>query len=430
MKRIINSSKKNKRRPLIIGLIIIGMIIILIFFTNNSNIVANNYVEDQFDGSDLVHFTNMPITYSLDVNTAYGLSASSQSNTDEYQKERIRWAFGMLENATDGMLKFKEVEINETADISIYGVPEFNCYEENETYTGGIEGYASPNVTENDTRINNAFVVYCAPYYALIQGNDGVGLVLEDIDPENIGYSWKENACDAFPMLEMHEILHALGFGHTYEDSEELMYPIDFKIQSCQGDKLDEKTISCLKNIYSEGQIGSCENIDLYPFEEDPTLNISNFAWDSLPISYFVKDCNEIQELNLQRGEMILEGRLGYDVFNLTENSFSDVTFTCMSPLGDVTLNWETDFWSTTNYFPAAQPYYRFDDSGQIKKVEIILFGKDRECGGIEVHELLHAAGVRTHEGYWMWYEKEVCSSQGGVLDTDSLNAVRELYGL
>lgn len=100
-----------------------------------------------------------------------------------------------------------------------------------------------------------------------------------------------------------------------------------------------------------------------------------------------------------------------------------------MSPFSDVTLNWETDFWTTTEYFPAAQPYYYFDENNSIDKVELILFGQDRKCGGIELHELLHAAGLRYHEGYWMNYERGVCFHDGPI-DTESLEIIKELYNL
>ena len=385
--------------------------------------------ENLSNGSGLVHFNHMPITYSLDINTSYGISSRPISNNDEYERERIRWAFELLENATDNLLQFKEVGLNNTADIYIYGVPEFSCYDENETYSGK-EGFAGPNVDNETNQINNSTVVYCAPYYALVSDPYISGLTLEDIDLKNIGFSWKKDECDVFPMVELHEILHALGFDHTYSDSEDLMYPIDFKIQSCQGNKLDKKTLSCLKNIYSNGNEGTCDGIRLYPWEEEPASEIEDFTWESLPIKYSVSNCNNTQKLNLERAEGIFESNLNYNLFNLTkEVNQSNVVFTCMSPLSDVNLNLETDFWTTTNYFPAAQPYYYFDENKSIEKIEIILFGQNRKCGGIELHELLHAAGLRYHEGDWMYYEREVCSPNG-LIDIQSLDLIRGLYGL
>ena len=72
-----------------------------IFLIGGTKLVVEKESIDQFSGSKYAHFTKMPITYSLEVNPSYGLSASERANTDEYEKGRIRWAFELLENATE-----------------------------------------------------------------------------------------------------------------------------------------------------------------------------------------------------------------------------------------------------------------------------------------------------------------------------------------
>lgn len=52
--------------------------------------------------------------------------------------------------------------------------------------------------------------------------------------------------CD-WPILELHELLHVFGFGHS-EDENSLMYAY---LESCS-QKLDESIIQDLKNLYSE----------------------------------------------------------------------------------------------------------------------------------------------------------------------------------
>jgi hypothetical protein len=73
-----------------------------------------------------------------------------------------------------------------------------------------------------------------------------------------------------FPTKEIHELLHALGFAHveepywdpyygyvTWEPVRDILFPRLY----CEYQKeLNEKYVSCLKYIYSNGKIGKCGN--------------------------------------------------------------------------------------------------------------------------------------------------------------------------
>lgn len=378
-------------------------------------------INDKFPNVKEVHFSDMPITYSLNISTKYGLS--ERDNTDSYKRERIKWALGLIENETDQRVQFKEVEESENPNIVIYGVPDISCYDENESYDGR-EGFAGPNVSNN--QILNSQVVFCANSYVI-----GELTAEEEIEvgESNIGFSWYYGACEDFPLVEIHEILHAFGFGHVYDSNKKIMYPIIFRIKSCEVNSIDEKTILCLKYLYSNEEIkGDCNDLNMYPWENATEEEIKDFKWDSLPVTYSVSGCIERQKYNLQLAEKLLEKFTDHDLLKLVGDGYGQINFYCQTVSDEVLLNWETDLWTTTNYFPAAQPEYYFENE-KINEVKIRLFGQNRSCGGIELHELLHGLGLRNHYGRWMFYEREVCS-EDGTIDRESINALKELYEL
>ena len=133
--------------------------------------------------------------------------------------------------------------------------------------------------------------------------------------------------------------------------------------------------------------------------------------------------------MNLQKAKKVIEKYVGYDIYKFLENGDAQINFYCGLSFDDVLLNKETDFWDTTSYFPSAQPYFDFEKE-KIKEVKIILFAQDRMCGGIEVHELLHGAGLREHYSAWMEQETEMCDTNTLVIGRESIDKIKELYGL
>lgn len=440
MKTKTKSSKKHLYISMALCFVIVAVSTLLIFtkvkyrdgFEQNSltglavndNVQLKAEVVDSFSNSKELHFREMPITYGLDINTAiYGKKAQ----IDDYEIERVKWAMDIIEKSTDGVVKFQEISDIDNANIKIHGVKDIQCGK-SEDGNFLIEGAAAPvNFSENI--LEQSEVWYCAKSHILLEE----GMEASDLSEEtlllNSKSSWRDGVCENFPIVEVHEILHALGFGHTYTDSSDIMYPIDFKIQNCQSNKINEKIVSCLKNIYSNGGMGDCSDVDTFPFEEDKSRNVTDFKWNSLPVTYSVDNCIPRQINNLRVGVKIIEKYIGYDLFELVEPGQANLNFDCEKSVNDTLLNWETDLWDTTAYFPAAQPEYYFDDNGKIKEVEINLFGQGRDCGGIEMHELLHGIGLRKHYGRWMEYERSICS-EDGVIDKESINKVKEIYSL
>jgi hypothetical protein len=166
----------------------------------------------------------------------------------------------------------------------------------------------------------------------------------------------------------------------------------------------------------------------MYPWPEEESIN--DFKWDSLPVTYSASYCNERQVWNIQKAEKIIEDYTGYNLYEFKDMEKGQINFNCHDSFYDVLLNYETDFWDTTIYFPASQPYFYFNDNQDIKEVEIILFAQNRTCGGIETHELLHGIGLRNHYGPWMKFETELCDLDTLVLSNESKEKIKEIYSL
>lgn len=424
--------KKTIKKYFSIGILLL-IIVIAIFFINegkeaNTIKVAEEeiLVEDFFSNVEEVHFNHTPITYTITINNSeYGKILQVES-TDEYKIMRIKWALEIIKNSTGGLVKFEEVENPEDADIEIYGIPGFYCNEFDGEFYKVVEGFAGPQNT-TDNVITKSGVWFCAPSYFIADADVGdLRDVPQSAIEKYLRFSWYKDSCEEFPHVEIHEILHAFGFDHIYDNSKEIMYPIDFKIQNCQNKELDSEISSCLKYIYSNGDQGSCQNVSMYPWSEDPGKNITDFKWDSLPVSYSIHNCIERQTFNLQSAERILEDYSGHNFLEFREEGESQINFYCENSVDGALLNWETDLWTTTNYFPAAQPEYFFENN-KIENVNITLFGQNRTCGGIELHEFLHGLGLRGHYGLWMKSEREVCK-RDGVVDRYSIEKLKEIY--
>ena len=419
------------------GVFIAVVIIAFFIFSGDGNITGNVISEfenitnqeesigDSFSNVKEYHFSQTPITYFMEVDSG----GSSQG--DEYEEERIRWALEIIENSTDGLIKFQEIDDYGTADLIISGFPPM----ENESSdTWVTEGLAGPiEVTENKIIYSEAD--FYASDWELYGGTTDTfvkdGWIWERTEYESrevVG--WARSDCENFPNTEIHEILHALGIGHNYDNSYSIMFPIRHEIQSCKTTEIDKEIVSCLKYIYSNGELEEdCSNINMYPWPEEEE-EIKDFKWGGLPITYSVSNCNERQKLNVQKAEKVIEDYIGYDLYKYSELGSEKINFRCHDSFEDVLLNEETDFWDTTVYFPSAQPYYNLDENGNVDNLEVLLFAQDRKCGGIEVHELLHGLGLRKHYGPWMEYETELCDTRNMVLSSETKDKIIELYDL
>lgn len=354
------------------------------------------------------HYNHTNISYYLEVNTVSQNPINPlkyMRGNDDYEVERIKWALEIVENASNNLIDFHETNIESSADMIIRG------YSNDSFWFAGIQGFGGPQAVDASNAINQS-EVHLFPDYS----------VYYDVD-----LSWSKDDCPDFPLVEVHEILHAFGFAHVTTDRLSVMAPIEHKIQSCDIKHIDSGVANCLQYIYSRGaQGGSCEKYSFFPWENE---TLTDFNWTSLPLSYSIFNCPEKQSVNIRKAEAFLEKHTGNDLFYLNSNDFipSQINFYCNVSSEDIVLNAETDYWNTGVYFPAAQPSFNFIN-GTISDVKIILFGEDRACGGIEVHEFLHGLGFREHNSDWLLYETSLCSSNVLLIDKEIIRKINQTY--
>lgn len=188
--------------------------------------------QDNFSEIDELHWNHMPITYSF-----------SESCVGPIVP-RIEWAFQIIENNTNKLVNFNEIENN--GDITFICYPEQNKEAVGYDLTEYTFGQSAPNID---------------------------GSVIKDAEIEfwSVTENTRPTSCSNFPRLEIHEILHAFGFDHILNNTYTIMHP--YGGSSCIArddtityngktfmpeDKIDEEIVSCLKYIYSNGQIGLC----------------------------------------------------------------------------------------------------------------------------------------------------------------------------
>lgn len=426
------------RKTVTISLIFIAIASGFFIFSTNKTSLVGYSVLDEISPEEkelmsvsvdenYIYFENSTITYALDIDsTEYGVYGIKKAN-DEIEKDRIRWAMRIIENSTEGIVQFKEVGTYESPDIMVYGRSPSSSESEGRFR---VEGFAGPTEVQGNRIIASEVMLYATKTVSFRQDSDFFvqdGWLWESTEYEPLEtISWEAEACKNFPQTEIHEILHALGIGHVYDDSYSVMAPIKHKIQSCKVEKIDGNVASCLQYIYSNGELGNgCSDLNMYPWEEEQKSE--DFVWDNLPVTYSIFDCNERQVSNIKKAEKVIEKHSAYDLYEFREGLKSQINFRCHDSFDDVLLNEDTDFWDMTVYFPSAQPYFKYE-GGKIKEVEILLFAQNRSCGGIEMHQMLHGIGLVDHYGRWMEYETELCNTRVMVVGTEAIDKIKEVY--
>jgi len=158
------------------------------------------------------YWPSKTITYSFDPNNL----------CDSKETANIKSAFEILHSETNGLLSYVETS-NGKLVISCHNVV-------------GSASWGGPWLYP-DKHIDRATI----DFYQLPPG---------------------EVKCTTYPTLELHEILHTLGFEDDFSSSEGIMYygPAGTYWNPCR--KIDEDIVECLKDIYSNGEQGSsCSGI-------------------------------------------------------------------------------------------------------------------------------------------------------------------------
>lgn len=201
--------KSNNRERNIILLIFIIFIILslLILFM----LIKNGFFSSKF------YFNHLPITYSIEP----GVGSNARVCSDA-QIERIDEAFRIIQNETRGNVIFLKV-VPGKEDISLYcaGIENGNL-----TYSFGSEfKIATFAVTEGESQFSH-------------RGN---------IIKHGTITFYEHRNCGTFPDVEIHEILHILGFVHV-DDQKSIMYPLSLV---CDRDSIDKQILDEIIEIYN-----------------------------------------------------------------------------------------------------------------------------------------------------------------------------------
>ena len=228
----IENLKKQRRRKvtrylnraLIISIFLAFVIIISLPDKPIQNLEVKNYSSNftkDFENivSDLVPIQNKDFYYydSDKINYHY----AQDTICSLAQTKRINRAFQEITKQTNGTVVFEENSRKNSIEIK--------C----------------PNEYENDDRAGLGWIVSYVGQKKIINGS----VVFYKPSPEYYH-------CEGYPDLEIHEILHAMGFGHI-EGYESIMNPI--ASPSCV--YLDKKISDCLIHIYGDDKSLTCEGI-------------------------------------------------------------------------------------------------------------------------------------------------------------------------
>ncbi len=271
--------------------------------------------DDQFPKIGLWHFKKMPITWKIE----------DPSKCWKTEDEKIRKAFDEISLATDNLVRFEEVYANPDINVLCYD----NMTEKLNEYLSDIHfrktcenitfeerktvliGRNESNISDDELQmsakilsINNKQTVWeiCKikkeyvifdpnvlssdnPEQALkdsLLGEGGPTQVAASIivkgEAKFLGDQNIITTCSSgFPLVEVHEIMHVLGFGHIVEEEEliekydsilspniprEYLEDLMLPYMKCSSQtKINEHYTSCLKYIYSNGEIGDCDRV-------------------------------------------------------------------------------------------------------------------------------------------------------------------------
>lgn len=196
-------------------------------------------ISDNFYNIEHLHWGHLPITYKF------------ENKATDRQINLTRLAFKKIEEETSGVVRF--IEVTEDPDISIYFRPV--VYQINEEYVFA-RTKADARFTEVDES-RNLIVKGEINFY-------GQGFVC------NTGY----------PALEVHEILHLFDIPHNpLVDS--IMSPYTSESSStCEITEIDDEYISCLRWIYSNGEIeGSCDFPNVIKEADEEYEPVCELGW-------------------------------------------------------------------------------------------------------------------------------------------------------
>ncbi|MCX6742069.1 MAG: hypothetical protein NTX24_02750 [Candidatus Pacearchaeota archaeon] len=216
-------------------------------------IVQSKSVEDNFSNvTGFKHWGHMPITYKI------------ENEALEKQINLTKTAFSKIEEEISGLVSFKEVQ--EDPDISLYYyiTPKYD-YDRNYIYAEAL-------ITESNDSMNLTIKGEITFYAGGLMCNTG------------------------YPALEVHEILHLFKMPHSPLTNSIMGRYAAETSADCKITKIDPEYISCLKYIYSNGELekytifkGEVKGPCYFPnvvYEEESEYGCNNGWYQSVTKGY------------------------------------------------------------------------------------------------------------------------------------------------
>lgn len=195
---------------LVILLLTFVGVCVLFFMYNPTNLSTGNVVLDfVYSNSSGPRWASFPVSYYF----------TNEKICGEYEIKRIRNAFSIIENETNGKIFFTET--NGFGNINIICSRDFARSDEKEYFIAAEGGYSSLGDT--------------------ITGGE--------VELKNMRGGRASGSCINFPSVELHEIFHVFAVPHS-DNPHSLMYPYSNSKQ-CLLAHIDNETIDILNNIYN-----------------------------------------------------------------------------------------------------------------------------------------------------------------------------------
>jgi hypothetical protein len=194
---------------------------------------------------DKPHWTHLPITYYI----------ANKEECGDYEVRKIERAFDEIENVTNGVVYFKEMD--SSADIDFFCTFIEDCYEK-KVDIRKEEGviYRYETICAHDR--GRAQITQLQGYKILKARIEMIGLA-GFAETEGEGASGFYIGSCGHPTTEIHEILHTFGYGHK-DDENSIMYyqedAIGYTIQdrgACLGKRkyIDQDIVDELVDVYT-----------------------------------------------------------------------------------------------------------------------------------------------------------------------------------
>jgi hypothetical protein len=283
---------KNKIFYFAIGFLIIFYLFWPNYGENKIFPQGSNILADSFSNIKELHWTKMPITYEM----------FDEGNCNQIQVNHFREGLEIITNLTERLVIFAEVTGNSDLKVTCINPEQIQAdlqkwREENKIcknatiidnpktikwYEGhldeNIERFFSARVLDEEGSIKIWELCYTSEskdsgFYhdSKVLGEGGPSEILGNkiIKGEIKLYQEGDGSTRCtYPTKEIHELLHSFGFGHVEEPyfdpywgyvdwgpAKDILFP---HLYCNYQNELNEKYVSCLKYIYSNGEFGFC----------------------------------------------------------------------------------------------------------------------------------------------------------------------------